>query len=139
MRKIISLLIAFVLLISLVSCNMMNVIEFERDGIMYYYEYSEGVKTITNYHPYKIWKLPNYQEMVQLGDGVGLDNEGKVYFILVVDTSMDSNNPKSYYSVEIDAETKTILCTYGEYFSNDAEKNATVERLINLIDTVYFK
>lgn len=114
---------------------MSNVSEFTSDGVTYYYEYSEGIKTITNYHPYKFWKLPDYQEMVQFGDDAGLENEGVVYFIYVVDTSIDPDDSKAYYSAEFDGETKELLCEDGEYFSNEADKQAFVDRLINLIDT----
>ena len=139
MKKLLLVIISFALLISVTSCDMSNVIEFSRDGVTYYYEYSDGIKTITNYHPYKFWKLPDYQEMIQLGKGAGLENEGNVYFIYVVDTSIDPDNPKAYYCAELDVETKNLLCIYGDYFSDEAEKNSTLERLINLIDTVYFK
>ena len=139
MKKVLLVAISLVLLLSITSCGMSSVIEFERDGVTYYYEFSEGIKSVTNYHPYKFWKLPDYQELVQLGEGAGLENEGNVYFIYVVDTSIEPDSPKAYYTAEFDAETKTLLCEEGEYFTTEAEKNATVERLINLIDEVYFK
>lgn len=139
MKKILLFIISIALLLSITSCDMSNVMEFSRDGVTYYYEYSDGIKTVTNYHPYKFWKLPDYQEMVQLGDGAGLENEGNVYFIYVVDTSIDPESSKAYYTAELDAETKELLCEDGEYFSSEAEKNATVERLLDLIDTAYFK
>lgn len=135
MKKTLLIVISVVLLLSLASCGMSNVSEFTSDGVTYYYEYSEGIKTITNYHPYKFWKLPDYQEMVQFGDDAGLENEGVVYFIYVVDTSIDPDDSKAYYSAEFDGETKELLCEDGEYFSNEADKQAFVDRLINLIDT----
>lgn len=136
MKKVLLILISYVLLLSLISCNA-NVIEFTHDGVTYYYEFSDGIKTITNYHPYKFWELPNYQEMIQLGDGAGLENEGVVYFIYVVDTSIDPDSPSAYYTAEFDGETNTLLCEDGEYFSNEEEKNAVIERLLELIDTIY--
>lgn len=139
MKKLLLVVISIALLLAITSCGMSSVLEFERDGVNYYYEFSEGIKSVTNYHPYKFWKLPIYQELVQLGDGAGLENEGNVYFIYVVDTSIDPDSPKAYYTAEFDAETKELLCEEGEYFFEEAEKSATVERLIDLIDTVCFK
>ena len=31
--------------------------------------------------------IPSYQEMIDYGDGAGLENEGTVYCILIVDTA----------------------------------------------------
>ena len=136
MKKISFLATVLVLLMSLASCGVSNIIEISNDGATYYYEYSDGVKTITNYHPKKLLQLPTYQEMVQLGDGAGLENEGVVYFVYVVDTSIDSQDPKAYYSAEFDGNTKALLCESGEYFANEADKTAFVDRLINLIDNI---
>ena len=99
MKRLLLIIIALCLFISLVSCNRVDIIEFERDGVTYYYEYSHGIKTVTNYHPYKFltWGLPDYQEMVQYGNDVGLENDGVVYFIYVVDTSIDPDDPRAYY------------------------------------------
>ena len=141
MKKLLLITLSFVMLFSLVSCNRWDVIEFEHDGVTYYYEFSNGIKTVTNYHPYKFftWGLPDYQEMVQYGDDVGLENDGVVYFVYVVDTSIDPDNPQAYYSAELDGETKTLLCEDGEYFSSEEEKSEVVVRLLDIIDTAYFK
>lgn len=141
MKKTLLILLTFILLFSMISCsNFKDVIEFKGDnGEAYFYEYSDGIKTITNYHPYKLWALPDYQELVQYGDGAGLENEGKVYYIYVVDTSLDPESSKAYYMAELDGETKELLCESGEYFSDEAEKNALIERLVAEIDTAYFK
>ena len=139
MKKLLLIVISCVLLLSITSCETLDIYDFSYDGVTYYYEFSDGIKTITNYHPYKFWDLPNYQEMIQLGDSAGLENEGRVYFIYVVDTSINSDSPKAYYTAEFDAETKELLYEEGEYFSSEEEKRATVERLFHLIDTVYFK
>ena len=139
MKKILIITISLILSFSLASCAAFEVLEFLHDGVTYYYEYSDGTKTVTNYHPYKFWKLPNYQEMVQYGDDAGLENDGIVYFVYIVDTSIDSNDAKAYYSAEFDGVTKKLLCEDGEYFSSEIEKNAVVNRLINIIDKAYFK
>ena len=139
MKKSLLILLLFALLFSLTSC-FNDVTEFQgKDGNTYYYEYSDGIKTVTNYHPHKLWALPDYQEMVQYGDGAGLENEGVVYFVYVVDTSIDAESPQAYYMAELNGETKELLCESGEYFSDEATKTATVERLIDLIDSANFK
>ena len=134
MKKTIFILIILILSLSLASCNS-AVTEFSHDGITYYYEYSDGIKTITNYHPYKLFQLPEYQEMVQWGEGAGLENEGVVYFVYAVDTSVDPEDPKAYYSAEFNGETKVLLCEDGEYFASEAEKSEFIDRMINLINT----
>ena len=139
MKKSLLILLLLALLFSLTSC-FNDVTEFqEKDGNTYYYEYSDGIKTVTNYHPHKLWALPNYQEMVQYGDGAGLENEGVVYFVYVVDTSIDAESPQAYYMAELNGETKELLCDDGEYFTDEAEKNAFITRLVDLVDSVNFK
>lgn len=140
MRRFLLIAVSVVLLISITSCAAYDVIEFTgENGETYFYEYSEGIKTITNYHPCKLWEMPSYQEMIQYGDGAGLENEGAVYFIYVVDTSIDAEDSKAYYCAELDGSTKALICEDGEYFASEAEKSATVERLLNEMDTAYFK
>ena len=133
-KKAFSFVIILTLLLSLVSCGGFGVHEFSQDGITYYYEYSDGIKTVTNYHPTKLSSLPTYQEMVQLGDGAGLENEGVVYFVYAVDTTIDPDDEKAYYSAELDGTTKQLLLEDGEYFATEAEKEAFISRLIALID-----
>ena len=36
-------------------------------------------------------------------------------------------------------KTLLLLCEEGEYFSDEAQKNALIERLLSEIDTAYFK
>ena len=134
MKKISLIIISLLILLALTSCVMTNVSEFEHDGATYYYENSDGIKTVTNYHPYKFWSLPNYQEMIQFGDGAGLENDGVVYFIYAVDTSIDSDSPKAYYTAELDGETKELLFEEGEYFVNEADKNDFINRLLDVLD-----
>ncbi len=136
MKKVLLITLSLVLLISLPSCMNSKVTKVDLESGSIYYEYDGEIITVTNYHPYKFWSLPDYQEMIQYGDGAGLENEGVVYFIYVVDTSVDSDDPKAYYSAEFDGETKELLCEDGEYFTDEAEKNAAVERLFNLIDNI---
>ena len=136
MKKLLLVILSFILLLLLTSCIFNGVTDLN-DG--YYYDFSDGIKTITNYHPYKLWALPDYQELVQFGEGAGLENEGNVYFIYIVDTSIESDSPRAYYSAEFDGETKELLCESGEYFTDEAAKDATVSKLIDMIDKVYLK
>ena len=136
MKKV-SIILSIILVFSLVSCLGVDVLTIEHEGITYYSEYADGIKTITNYYPYNIFALPDYQELIQYGDGAGLENEGVVYFIYIVDTSMDSDDSRAYYCAELDGETKELLCEDGEYFSSEAEKNEVVERLLEVIELIY--
>ena len=136
MKKVLLIALSLVLLISLPSCMNSKVTKVDLESGSIYYEYDGEIITVTNYHPYKFWSLPDYQEMIQYGDGAGLENEGVVYFIYVVDTSVDSDDPKAYYSAEFDGEKKELLCEDGEYFNDEAKKSAVVERLFNLIDNI---
>ena len=135
MRKLLSIIILLAFLVSVTSCTVFEVIEFTgENGEAYFYEYSEGIKSVTNYHPYKFWSLPEYQELVQYGEGAGIENDGVVYFIYILDTSKEV-----YYSAELDGETKEILFEEGNYFEDEAGKKAVIDRLVNVIDTAYFK
>jgi len=139
MKKLLSGLLLLTLLLSLTACGG-EVIEFVgEDNEEYYYEYSDGIKSVTNYHPYKFWALPDYQELVQYGDGAGLENEGTVYFIYVVDTSRDSQSAEAYYTAELDGATEELLFEDGAYFSDDSAKTATVERLLDIIKNTDLK
>jgi hypothetical protein len=137
MKKILLTLISFILLFSLVSCLRSDLFIVERDGFKYYLDYSDGIKSATNYHPYNFFSLPKYQELIQHGDGAGLENDGVVYFIYVVDTSISADDSKAYYCAEFDGETKEFLCESGEYFENEEEKNKVINRLLAIIEILY--
>lgn len=137
MKKLLLTFISLILLFSLVSCLRMDLFKIEYEGEIYYLDYSEGIKSATNYHPYNFLNLPKYQELIQYGDGAGLENEGVVYFIYVVDTSISSDDPKAYYCAELEGETKELLCEDGEYFASEAKKNEVVERLLKIIEMLY--
>ena len=135
MKKILSIVFILMMMFLICSCGV-NVVELDGENKGYYYEYSEGIKTVTNYHPTNIFSLPDYQEMIQYGDGAGLENEGVVYFIYIVDTSLDPEDAKAYYSAEFDGETRELLFEEGEYFSDETEKNEVVERLFEVLDSI---
>ena len=137
MKKILLTLISVILLFSLVSCLRSDLFIVERDGFKYYLDYADGIKSATNYHPYNLFGLPKYQELIQHGDGAGLENDGVVYFIYVVDTSISADDSKAYYCAELDGETKELLCESGEYFENEEEKNKVIDRLLAIIEILY--
>lgn len=135
MKKTLSIALILMMMLLVCSCGA-NVVALEGEHKGYFYEYSDGVKTITNYHPINIFSLPEYQEMIQYGDGAGLENEGVVYFIYIVDTSLDPEDAKAYYSAEFDGETRELLIEEGEYFSDERAKNEVVERLFEVLDSI---
>ncbi len=98
----------------------------------YYLTNEDGVLSVTNYQPYNFFALPDYQELVEYGDGAGLDNEGVVYFVFVTDTSKED----CYYSAEFDGQTRDLLCEEGTFFADENAKNETVTRLLNMIDAL---
>lgn len=136
--KFLVALVATLLLCSaLSSCLFGEVKDLSGDGFHgYYFEVSEGISSITNYDPTKLGSLPKYQELVQYGDGAGLDNEGVVYFVYVVDTTVDPESPAAYYCAELDGETRELLTEEGEYFADEAEKTALIEKLVDMMDKV---
>ena len=139
MKKIILSIICLVLTISFSSCALGAVIPLEGEYEGYYFCNSDGIATITNYHPYNLLALPKYQEMIQCGEGAGLENEGTVYFIYVVDTSMNSENPDAYYCAEFDFETRDMICEEGDYFDSIETKNEAIERLFKALDSIKFR
>lgn len=136
MKKLVLSILSLALVLTLTSCMLFGATELEGKFEGYYYEISDGIKSVTNYHPYNLFALPTYQEMIQYGDGAGLENDDTVYFIYVVDTKIDPDSPKAYYCAELDAVTREILCEEGEYFTNEQTKNETIERLLAALDSV---
>ena len=98
----------------------------------YYLVRENETVSVTNYAPYDFFHLPDYQELAQYGDGAGLDNEGVVYFVFITDTSKED----TYYSAEFDGETRALLCEEGTFFADEATKNETVDRLLDMLDTL---
>jgi hypothetical protein len=96
----------------------------------YYRVDEDGIVSVTNYQPYNFFALPDYQELVEYGDGAGLDNEGVVYFVFITDTAKED----CFYCAEFDGETRELLCEEGTFFDSENAKNATVTRLLDMID-----
>ena len=69
---------------------------------------------------------------------VGLENEGVVYFVYIVDystkTDGDTVSDGVYYMAEFDGETRALLFETGTLFESEEEKGAAVERLLDMID-----
>ena len=65
---------------------------------------------------------------------VGLENEGVVYCVYIVDTSVNAEDPSAYYCAELDGETRALLCEEGTLFESEAEKSEAVEKLFDMID-----
>jgi len=132
-----SIVAALLFCFALTSCLVGEVRELSGEGFPgYYYEESDGISSITNYDPTKLGSLPKYQELVQYGDGAGLDNEGVVYFVYVVDTTVDPDSPAACYCAELDGQTRELLSEDGEYFADEAEKAALIAKLVDMIDKV---
>ena len=136
MKRSLSVLLIILLVLSLASCVLGDAEELTERGFEgYYYEESDGIISITNYHPYDFFSLPDYQELVGYGEDAGLENDGTVYFIYVVDTSLDPDSDAAYYSAEFEGTTRELLCEEGEYFTDDAAKTQTVAKLLDMIET----
>ena len=98
----------------------------------YYLVRENDTVSVTNYAPYNFFALPEYQELAEYGDGVGIDNEGVVYFIFITDTSKED----AYYSAEFDGETRELLCEEGTFFTDETAKNETITRLLDMLDVL---
>ena len=127
MKRTFLLMLALVLLLSACSAGAEK-LTGEYEG--YYRVDEDGIVSVTNYQPYNFFALPDYQELVEYGDGAGLDNEGVVYFIFVTDTAKED----CFYCAEFDGETRELLCEEGTFFDSENAKNATVTRLLDMID-----
>ena len=98
----------------------------------YYRANEDGIVSITNYQPYNFLALPEYQELVEYGDGAGIDNKGVVYFVFVTDTSKED----CFYCAEFDGATRALLSEEGTFFDSENAKNATVTRLLDMMDAL---
>ncbi len=98
----------------------------------YYLVRENDTVSVTNYAPYNFFALPDYQELAEYGDGAGLENEGVVYYIFITDTSKKD----TYYTAEFDGTTQALLCEEGTFFADEAAKNETVNRLLNMLDAL---
>ncbi len=141
MKKALLSFFAIVLILSLISCVHTMELDGEYNG--YYLEVSRSIYgseydsiSITNYKqglPFSDY--PEYQELVQYGC-VGIENEGIVYAIYIVDTSIDPESEDAYYCAEFDCETRELLFEEGAYYSDSSYRETEVKRLLDMIDAV---
>ena len=131
MKRFLAVLFAVILVISFSACTMgVQKLTGEYEG--YYLVRENNTVSVTNYAPYNFFALPEYQELAEYGDGVGIDNEGVVYFIFITDTSKED----AYYSAEFDGETRKLLCEEGTFFTDETTKDETVDRLLDILDAL---
>ncbi len=128
MKRIFAALLVIMLVFSFTACTL-GAEKLSGEYAGYYLENEDSTISVTNYHPYNFFNLPDYQELAQYGDGVGIDREDAVYFIFITDTSKED----TYYSAEFD-ENGTLLCEEGTFFADEAAKKETVTRLLNMLD-----
>lgn len=102
----------------------------------YYASLDEGIISVTNYDPSDMGSIPSYQEMIDYGDGAGLENEGLVYFIYVVDTAISTAEDEKCYYAEFADETMEILIEEDTYFVDEEERKEVVDKLIEIMNYV---
>jgi len=131
MKKHSILLMVLVLALLLPACTG-TVEKLTGEYAGYYLTNEDGVLSVTNYHPYHFFDLPDYQELAEYGNGAGLDNEGVVYFIFITHTSKED----CFYSAEFDGATRELLSEEGTFFTDETAKKEAVDRLLNMLDTL---
>ena len=131
MKKIIALLLLCLVCMSAVSCAAAaKALDAPYDG--YYLVRDGDAVSVTNYHPAKIWALPEYQELAEYGEDVGLECEDAVYFLYIIDTKEHSEEDPCYYHAELDA-AGALLFEEDWYFDSAEQKSATVDRLLSVL------
>ncbi|MBQ9750220.1 MAG: hypothetical protein IJV87_06535 [Clostridia bacterium] len=131
MKKFCVLLIVLVAVLLLSACTG-GAEKLSGEYAGYYRANEDGIVSVTNYQPYNFFALPDYQELVEYGDGAGVDNEGVVYFVFVTDTSKED----CFYCAEFDGATRALLCEEGTFFTDENAKIATVTRLLDMMDAL---
>ncbi len=141
MKKISAIMLIMILALSLAACGLIglkntSVISLADKYPGYYANFEDGIISITNYHPYDFADLPDYQELIEYGDGAGLENEGTVYFIFVVNTKYSTEDNEHFYCAELADGTLNVLTEEDSYFASDAEKTAAVNKLMEIMEYV---
>lgn len=141
MKKILALTLIMILALSLSACSLIGwndspVTSLEDKYPGYYATFEDGVISVTNYHPYDFDALPAYQELIEYGDGAGMENEGTVYFVYVLDTKKTTTDNEVYYYAELADETREVLIEENSYFASAAEKDAAVSKLMEIMEYV---
>ena len=146
-KKIMVLVLTIAMVMSLSSCVayqlfspvvddilpivLLEVEELETPYENYYLISGGGNYWISNYNPKKLLDVPTYRESIMYGSGVGDNVSGIVYAIEITDSV---NNME--YKAEINALTMEIGYEVNNMFSTDEEKNAEIDRLVKMIDSI---
>ena len=141
MKKILGAVTALVLLLSLTACGGGTALVGGADALAdhpgYYSFTQEGIVTVTNYDPDAPAHLPALQEMVEYGPGAGLDSPDEtVYCIYIFDSEGSTRENEADYYAELAEGTMEILVEEDYYFQNEADRKATVDKLVGIIDEV---
>ena len=147
MKKASGLLIVLAILFTLAACGNSNggagttnqnasTTNLEDKYPGYYANFDEGIISVTNYDPDDMGSIPSYQEMIAYGDGAGLENEGTVYYIFIVDTVVSTEKNEKCYYAEFADETMEILIEEDTYFANEEERKEIVDKLIEIMNCV---
>ena len=108
---------------------------FESTYTGYYLTSEDGILSITNYDP-DGGDIPSYQELIAYGDSAGLENEGVVYWVYIIDTdSVDSETGEAQcYMAEFADDTHKVLTEDNQYFTSDDEKQRVINELLEMMD-----
>lgn len=147
MKKTIGMVMALALVVALTGCAKINqgvgangdtpsTLDLSETYPGYYATVREGIISIMNYNPDDINSIPAYQELIEYGDGAGLENEGVVYYIYVLDTADSTQGNEKYYYAELAGDTMEVLMEQNSYFASEDESNALVTRLLEMINDV---
>lgn len=101
----------------------------------YYAMMEEGIVSVTNYDPNAIGHIPAYQELIEYGEGAGMENPGLVYSILILDCDQLDGEEAVYYASEWDGASKALLMEEDHFFSSSEKKDETVEKLMEILES----
>ena len=137
-RLILVFFVLSLILVSLTSCLdiMSDPVKLDGEYDGYYMTLEDGTISVSNYHPTDFFNLPSYQELVQYGDGVGVENEGVVYYLYVMDIDKSADDEAVYYVAEFDGADRSLLFEENHYFTIDAEKDQFVTKMLDMIDVL---
>lgn len=101
----------------------------------YYAMMEEGIISVTNYDPNAIGNIPAYQELIEYGEGAGMEHPGLVYSILILDCDQLDGEEAVYYASERDGASKALLMEEDHFFSSSEKKDETVEKLMKILES----
>lgn len=147
MKKIIGLIMFLVMIFTLTACGSSNgdsaannqnssTLNLEEKYPGYYANFDEGIISVTNYDPDDMNKIPSYQEMIDYGDGAGLENDGTVYCIYILDSANSTEDNEKYYYAELTDGTMEVLNEEDSLYANEEERKVVVDKLIEIMNYV---